>query len=105
VIAGPATTPLTSASRSGVDLFTDKDDGVAGAYERDYVDTAAALERDSVDQVIGFARRLEPGLDDWDFADAGRRLDQMDDEAFVQYGLGPQDAARLRERFAAWPRT
>ena len=34
------------------------------AYDRDYVDTAAALGRYSVDQVIGFARRLDPGLED-----------------------------------------
>jgi Nucleotidyl transferase AbiEii toxin, Type IV TA system len=75
------------------------------AYERDYLDTAAALGRYSIDQVISFARRLDPGLDDQDFADAGRRLDRMDDEAFARYGLGPQDVTRLRERFAAWPRT
>ena len=47
------------------------------AYERDYIDTAAALGRYSVGQVIGFARRLDPGLDDRDFADAGKRLDQL----------------------------
>ena len=41
------------------------------AYERDYVDTAAALERFSVDQVIAFARRLDPGLEDRDFSEAG----------------------------------
>ena len=75
------------------------------AYERDYLDTAAALGRYSIDQVISFARRLDPGLDDQDFADAGRRLDRIDDEAFARYGLGPQDVTRLRERFAAWPRT
>ena len=43
--------------------------------------TAAALERYSVDQLIGFARRLDPDLTNRDFADAGRRLDHMDDEA------------------------
>jgi Nucleotidyl transferase AbiEii toxin, Type IV TA system len=74
------------------------------AYERDYVDTAAALERYSVEQVIGFARRLDPGLTDRDFAGAGRRLDHMDDEVFARYGLSPQDVARLRERLAGWPR-
>jgi hypothetical protein len=74
------------------------------AYDRDYVDTAAALERYSVDQVIGFARRLDPGLEDRDFSDAGRRLDRMDDGAFVRFGLSPQDIAKLRARFAPWPR-
>ncbi len=75
------------------------------AYERDYVDTAAALGRYSIEQLIGFARRLDPGLTDQDFADAGRRLDQLPDRVFTRYGLGPQDVTRLRERFAAWPRT
>jgi Nucleotidyl transferase AbiEii toxin, Type IV TA system len=74
------------------------------SYERDYVDTAAALARYSAEQVIGFARRLDPGLDDRDFAEAGRRLDQMPDQAFTPFGLGPRDVARLRERFATWPR-
>jgi hypothetical protein len=74
------------------------------AYDRDYVDTAAALARYSADQVIGFARRLDPGLDDRDFSDAGRRLDQMDDRAFARFGFGPRDVAELRARFAAWPR-
>ncbi|HLI36438.1 MAG TPA: nucleotidyl transferase AbiEii/AbiGii toxin family protein [Streptosporangiaceae bacterium] len=74
------------------------------AVERDYVDTAVALERYTVEQLIGFARRLDPGLTGRDFADAGRRLDHMDDEAFARYGLGPQDVARLRKQFAAWPR-
>jgi hypothetical protein len=71
---------------------------------RDFVDTAAALGRYSVDQLIGFARRLDPGLTDQEFADAGRLLDQLDDAVFARYGLSAQDVARLRERMAAWPR-
>jgi hypothetical protein len=74
------------------------------AEPRDYVDTAAALERYSIAQVIGFARRLDPGLADRDFADAGRRLDGWGDGVFAPYGLGPQDVTALRARFAAWPR-
>ena len=72
---------------------------------RDYVDTAAALQRYSVDQLIGFARRLDPGLEDRDFADAGSQLDRMPDGVFVRYGLSPADVARLREQFAGWPRS
>ena len=72
---------------------------------RDYVDTAAALERYSMEQMIGFARRLDPGLTDRDFADAVRRLDQWGDGVFALFGLGPEDVAALRARFAAWPRT
>jgi hypothetical protein len=75
------------------------------AEPRDYVDTAAALERYTVDQLISLAKRLDPGLEDQDFADAGRRLDQMPDQLFTVYKLSQQDIARLRERFANWPRT
>ena len=74
------------------------------ADPRDYTDTAAALEYYTVDQLIGFARRLDPGLEDRDFTEAGNQLDQMPDRLFARYGLGPQDVARLRERFIAWPR-
>ena len=71
---------------------------------RDFVDTAAALRRYTADQLMSFARRLDPGLDDRDFADAGRQLDRMPDGVFARYGLGPQDVAWLREQFATWPR-
>ena len=74
------------------------------AYERDYLDTAAALERYSPAELIGMARRLDPGLGGRDFAEAVQRLDQMPDSAFIAFGLTQQDVARLRERFAAWPR-
>jgi Nucleotidyl transferase AbiEii toxin, Type IV TA system len=72
---------------------------------RDYVDTAAALQRYTVGQLIGFAQRLDPGLEDRDFADAGQQLDRLPDGVFARYGLGPADVARLREQFAAWPRS
>jgi Nucleotidyl transferase AbiEii toxin, Type IV TA system len=75
------------------------------AVERDYLDTAAALEHYSADQLITFAKRLDPGLTRQDFTDAGRRLDRMDDEAFARYGLSSRDVTRLRERLAAWPRS
>ena len=67
-------------------------------------DTAAALGRYTVAQLIGLARRLDPGLTERDFADAGRQLDRMPDGMFARYGLTPADVAALRERFAAWPR-
>jgi hypothetical protein len=75
------------------------------AEPRDYVDTAAALELYTVDQLISFAKRLDPGLEDQDFADAARRLDQMPDQLFTVYELSQQDIARLREHFAGWPRS
>jgi Nucleotidyl transferase AbiEii toxin, Type IV TA system len=72
---------------------------------RDYIDTAAALQRYDAGQLISFARRLDPGLEDRDFADAGAQLDRMPDGVFARYGLTPADVARLRNQFAAWPRT
>ena len=72
---------------------------------RDYIDTAAALRRYNVEQLISFARRLDPGLEDRDFADAGTQLDRMPDGLFTRYGLSPADVALLREQFAAWPRS
>jgi hypothetical protein len=74
------------------------------AAPRDYLDTAAALGRYSVAELTGFARRLDPGLTDQDFADAARRLDQVTDGWFASLGLSGRDVAALRERFAAWPR-
>jgi len=71
---------------------------------RDYVDTAAALEHYTVDQLIDLAKRLDPGLEDRDFADAGRHLDRMPDRLFTRYVSDQEDVARLRERFASWPR-
>jgi hypothetical protein len=74
------------------------------AYESDYLGTAAALRRYSLAELIGFARRLDPGLEGQDFADAGQRLDQMPDYAFTSSRVSQQDVARLRERFPTWPR-
>jgi hypothetical protein len=76
------------------------------AVERDYIDVAAALSHGySVAQLVGFATALDPGLTSEDFADAGRRLDRLDDERFARYGLTPQDVTLVRERFANWPRS
>jgi hypothetical protein len=87
------------------DVVGSKVCALAGRAEvRDFVDTAAALDRYSVGQLIGFARRLDPGLTDEDFADAGARLDRLADRVFARYGLSPADVTRLRARLAAWPR-
>ncbi len=63
------------------------------------------MRRYPVDQLIGFAKRLDPGLEDRDFADAGRQLDRMPDGVFARYGFSPADVARLREQFRGWPRS
>jgi hypothetical protein len=74
------------------------------AEPRDYIDTAAALGHYSIADAIRLARRLDPGLEDRDFADAGRRLDQWGDAVFAPFGLSPADVAALRDAFADWPR-
>ena len=78
---------------------------LAGRAEpRDYIDTAAALEHYSVRDAIRLARRLDPGLEDRDFADAGRRLDRWGDSVFTPFGLSAADIAALRDAFRDWPR-
>jgi hypothetical protein len=72
---------------------------------RDYSDTARMMDRYSPGELIGFARRLDPGLTAEDFADAGTQLDSLGDEEFCRYGLSQQDVAALRVKFGAWPRT
>jgi hypothetical protein len=74
------------------------------AEPRDYIDTAAALRRYTVADVLGFARRLDRGLEDRDFADAARRLDRWGDGVFAPFGLGPAEVAALRAAFREWPR-
>jgi hypothetical protein len=77
---------------------------VSRVEPRDYVDVAAALDHYTVDQLIGLARQRDPGLEDRDFTDAGRRLDQMPDGVFHRYVRRPEDVAQLREMFTDWPR-
>jgi len=79
---------------------------LAGRVEpRDYADTADMLKRYSPAQLIGFARRLDAGLEGRDFAEAGGRLDQLPDQAFAAIGLSQEDIATLRVGFSPWPRT
>ena len=95
---GPVLNPLDAVA-SKVRAF------VTRAEERDAIDVAAALERYTVDELITLARQLEPSLTDEDFIDAGQRLDRLSATVFRRYGLDPDDVARLKERFAAWPRS
>jgi hypothetical protein len=71
---------------------------------RDYADTAAMLDHYSPAELLGFARRVDPGLTGRDYAAAGQQLDRWGDEVFTAAGLSPQDITTLRERFAGWPR-
>lgn len=85
------------------DVIAGKAAALAGrSMIRDYLDVAAILQTYPVDEVITLGMRSDPGLEEADFAAAGRRLDQLDDLAFARYGA---DAAWLRRQFANWPRT
>jgi hypothetical protein len=87
------------------DVVGSKVCALAGRGEpRDYADTTAALDRYTIGELIGFARRLDPGLTDEDFADVGGRLDQMSDRLFALAGVSPPAIERIRARLAAWPR-
>ncbi len=87
------------------DLIGQKVCALASRVEpRDYIDTAAALRRYSAEELIGLARRRDPGLDERDFAAAGTELDRMPDGVFAHYGLGADEVADLRAAFADWPR-
>lgn len=87
------------------DLIGQKVCALASRIEpRDYIDTAAALDRYTAAELIEMARRRDPGLDDRDFAEAGRELDRMPESAFTHYGLGSQDIAAIRNAFRDWPR-
>ena len=63
------------------------------------------LERHSPAELIGFARRLDPGLTARDFADAGRQLDHIDDEAFNRTGSGHAKSQSCRSSSLPGPRT
>jgi hypothetical protein len=75
------------------------------AEPRDYADVAATLQRYNVEQLIGFAQRMDPGLTNQDFADAGDRLDRWGDGVFGSLGLDDDGIGRLRKQFEAWPRS
>jgi hypothetical protein len=87
------------------DLIGQKVCALASRIEpRDYIDTAAALGRYTAAELIGLARERDPGLEDRDFAAAGRELDRMPQSVFAHYGLDPADVAALRAAFVNWPR-
>ena len=87
------------------DCVASKVAAVAGrAQIRDFVDLAAATERYPIDRLLEMAAAFDPGLSAEDFADAGRRLDQLSDQRFLRFGLDPVAVAELRRRLGAWPR-
>ncbi len=70
------------------------------------MDTAAAMGRGySISKLISLARTLDPGLEDRDIAEAGDRLDRIEDDDRARYGLDAHAIAQLRKCFAGWPRT
>jgi hypothetical protein len=71
---------------------------------RDIIDVGAALRRFTPEKLISLAWSREPGYTYDDFTDIGPRLDRLDDQEFIRYGLTPADIADLRKCFEAWPR-
>jgi hypothetical protein len=72
---------------------------------RDYAATADLLDHYKPEQLIGFARRLDPSLGRQDFADLAGRLDRAPEVAFTYSGLRrPEEVTRVKDQFAAWPR-
>lgn len=67
---------------------------------RDAYDVAMALERYSVEQLAGFALRVEPSLLPEEFADAARNLDATADARFARIGLTPDVIALIRRHLA-----
>ncbi|TDB81181.1 nucleotidyl transferase AbiEii/AbiGii toxin family protein [Micromonospora sp. KC721] len=87
------------------DLVANKTAALVNRREaRDYIDVAAALDRWSVAEVLGLARQVDPALEDSDVREAGRYLDRVSDRRFSRYGLDAGQIARMRDRFAGWPR-
>ncbi|MDP9798931.1 hypothetical protein J2S43_007443 [Catenuloplanes nepalensis] len=88
------------------DLLGSKFCALAGRNEtRDYIDVAAALAKGfRRDQMLALAHEHEPDVSDADIAAAMRRLDDLDDEEFADYGLDQAAVGRLRAAFADWPR-
>ena len=71
---------------------------------RDFIDTAAILDRFSRIELLRLTFERDPGLRVRDFADAMKRLDTIDDAAFAAYDLTVDQIAAVRERFVDWPR-
>ena len=71
---------------------------------RDALDMAMALGRWSVEDLIGFAQRVQPSLRPEEFAEAGRNLDATPDDRFVRLGLTAEEIALIRGRLSPWPR-
>ncbi|HEY6492060.1 MAG TPA: nucleotidyl transferase AbiEii/AbiGii toxin family protein [Trebonia sp.] len=87
------------------DLIGQKVCALASRIEvRDYIDTARALRDYTAAELIVLARRRDAGLDERDFAEAGRELDRLTDAQFARYDLTPGDIAKIRAAFAGWPR-
>jgi hypothetical protein len=88
------------------DLLGSKFCALTGRNEtRDYIDVAAALANGfQRDQMLALAHEHEPDVSDADVAAAMRRLDDLDDDEFADYGLDRTAVDQLRSTFADWPR-
>lgn len=77
---GPCSTSTTWSASKVVAL-------ASRAAENDYVDTAAAMDRGyTINQLMSLARALDPGLEERDLAEAGDRLDRIEDDELARSG-------------------
>jgi hypothetical protein len=76
------------------------------AEVRDYIDVDAILASGQYTEgeLLNLAADHDPGFDQSRFAEALAAIDRLPDSLFQPYGLGPENAAALRERMHAWAR-
>ncbi|MEV0727634.1 nucleotidyl transferase AbiEii/AbiGii toxin family protein [Polymorphospora sp. NPDC050346] len=74
------------------------------ALARDFIDVDAVVQsgRYDRDAVLRLAERADSGFDRRMFAVALGQARLLDDDDFAAYGMGGQDLADLRARYAAW---
>lgn len=72
---------------------------------RDYRTAGDLMDRYKPDELITFARRVDPTLRDRDVVGLAHRLDKAPELAFTWHGrMDSRGVSELRDRFADWPR-
>jgi hypothetical protein len=74
------------------------------AAARDFLDIDAAITggRYTLDRLCQLAHQADAGFDRKLFAAMLGRIDRLDDEDFIEYGVAPEYVAGLRRRVQEW---
>lgn len=74
------------------------------AAARDFLDIDAAITggRYTLDRLCQLAHQADAGFDRKHFAAMLGRVDRLDDEDFIEYGVNPEYVAGLRQRVQDW---